>query len=127
MYVLYDAIRTGLPPLGESDATNQWVLASKICARKRPLLFPVRDSHVCRYLAANDKLGNKPGRLGAFTRDIQVWAYLSAHPAVRQRLAQVREEWRDKAIAWSLDSCDLRLLDSVLWTQVAMGERPTPS
>ncbi|WP_343901369.1 DUF6308 family protein, partial [Nocardioides aquaticus] len=73
MYDLYTAIRTMLPALGKRD-TNQWVMASKTCARKRPMLFPVRDSQVCKYLADNRLTGNKPGRLGSFGRDIQVFA-----------------------------------------------------
>ena len=66
MLGMYNAIRTMLPPLGENPETNQWVLSSKICARKRPLLFPVRDSQVCTYLANNPRMGGKPGQLGWF-------------------------------------------------------------
>ena len=64
MWDLYSAIKTMLPALGERD-TNQWVMASKICARKRPMLFPVRDSKVCTYLANQPRMGDKPGRLGS--------------------------------------------------------------
>ena len=115
---LYSSIRSMLPPLGKRE-TNQWVLASKMCARKRPLLFPVRDSKVCTYLAQNKRMGSKPGQLGAFTRDIQVFAYLVTHPLVLQRLEEVRTDLYDQQPGWSFDWCDLRLLDAVLWMQAA--------
>ncbi len=114
---LYQAIRTMLPPLGKSPETNQWVLAAKICARKRPLLFPVRDSKVCTYLADNPHMGDEPGRLGAFARDIQVLAHLITHPQILARLEDVRAHLHDQEPAWPIDWCDLRLLDAVLWMQ----------
>ncbi|MFW6773201.1 DUF6308 family protein [Nocardioides sp. CPCC 205120] len=36
--------------------SNRWVFASKLCARKRPGLFPVRDSLVCQHLAGGQSL-----------------------------------------------------------------------
>lgn len=114
---LQDAIRSMVPALGKRP-TNQWVLAAKICARKRPMLFPVRDSKVCEYLA-NKGLGGTAGRLGWFTRDIQVLAYLVSHPRVRNMLDTSRQAMREKHPTWSLDWCDLRLLDAVLWMQAA--------
>jgi len=113
---LYWSIKSMLPPLGKRQ-TNQWVLASKVCARKRPLLFPVRDSKVCTYLAQNKRMGSKPGQLGAFIRDIQVFAYLVTHPLVLQRLDEVRTDLYRQQPDWSFDWCDLRLLDAVLWMQ----------
>ena len=114
---LYEAIRTMLPPLGKNPETNQWVLSSKICARKRPLLFPVRDSQVCTYLASNIRMGGKPGQLGWFSRDIQVFAHLITHPLVRAKLNEVRTQLNKEQQTWSFDWCDLRLLDAVLWMQ----------
>lgn len=114
MATLQHAIRTGVPALGKR-ATNQWVLAAKICARKRPLLFPVRDSLVCTYLANNPAMGGKPGQLGWFTRDIQVFAFLMAHRGVRDLLAELREAVRVARPTWTFDRSDLRLLDVVLW------------
>lgn len=35
----------------DTRQSNYWVFAAKLCARKRPKLFPVRDSVVCRYLS----------------------------------------------------------------------------
>lgn len=116
MYDLYYAIRTMLPALGKRD-TNQWVMASKVCARKRPMLFPVRDKQVCTYLADNSKMGDKPGRLGSFGRDIQVFAYLSTHEAVRQWIKTARDQAHAKQPAWAIDWSDLRVLDVVLWME----------
>ena len=42
---LYEAVKAALAPVGVR-ASDRWVTASKICARKRPDLFPVRDDVV---------------------------------------------------------------------------------
>lgn len=118
MWDLYTAIRTMLPALGER-ATNQWVLSSKLCARKRPLLFPVRDARVCSYLADGSSLGSRTGQLGAFQRDIQVLRYLSTHDAVRGWVGEARRRVLEQHPAWSVDWADLRVLDVVLWMQSA--------
>ena len=111
---LQDAVRTGLPPLGRG-ATNQWVFAAKLLARKRPALFPVRDAKVCIYLTGGKPLGRKAGRLGWFSRDIQVFAYLIAHPQVRERLTEARRQFTTSHPEWPINHHDLRLLDVVLW------------
>lgn len=46
---LYDFVKKCLRR-STSDSSNAWVTTSKICARKRPLLFPVRDSVVVEVL-----------------------------------------------------------------------------
>lgn len=99
--------------------TNQWVMASKICARKRPMLFPVRDAKVCTYLADNHLMGDQPGRLGSFGRDIQVFAYLSTHPTVRGWIKDARHGVLEQHPTWVVDWSDLRVLDIVLWMQAA--------
>lgn len=118
MWDLYSAIRSRLPALGKRP-TNQWVMASKTCARKRPLLFPVRDTQVCKYLANNRLMGNKPGRLGAFQRDLQVFAYLTTHPDVRNWINQARAQLLEQHPTWVIDWSDLRILDIALWMQAA--------
>lgn len=120
MYDLYTAIRTMLPALGKRE-TNQWVMASKICARKRPMLFPVRDKQVCTYLGNNRLTGNEPGRLGSFGRDIQVFAYLSTHDDVRHWIKTARDAVLEQNPTWSVDWSDLRVLDIVLWMQAQRG------
>ena len=49
MAALHDALKRALS-LDRSQSKNPWVTASKLCARKRPDLFPVRDSVVCDLL-----------------------------------------------------------------------------
>ena len=46
---LYEAVKQALSADTVKNP-NAWVTASKICARKRPDLFPVRDKEVCNYL-----------------------------------------------------------------------------
>jgi hypothetical protein len=118
MWDLYSAIKTMLPALGHRE-TNQWVMASKICARKRPMLFPVRDSKVCTYLANQHRMGDEPGRLGSFGRDIQVFSYLSTHDDVRRWIKQARDQVLERHPTWVVDWSDLRVLDIVLWMQAA--------
>lgn len=118
MWDLYSAIKTMLPALGARN-TNQWVMASKLCARKRPMLFPVRDSKVCIYLANQHLMGDKPGRLGSFGRDIQIFAYLTTHPEVRRWINQSRDQVLEQHSSWVVDWSDLRVLDIVLWMQAA--------
>lgn len=122
MWDLFSAIKTMLPALGNRD-TNQWVMASKICARKRPMLFPVRDSKVCTYLADNHLMGDEPGRLGSFGRDLQVFTWLITHPTVRGRITNARDDLLTQHPTWAVDWSDLRVLDIVLWMQAT---HPTP-
>jgi hypothetical protein len=49
MTELYEAVKHALSADGVRNP-NPWVTASKLCARKRPGLFPVRDRQVCDYL-----------------------------------------------------------------------------
>lgn len=116
MEEVYSAIRSQLPsPRAGSTTTNQWVLASKLMARKRPLLFPVRDSLVCAYLADGGGLGGRTGQLGWFRRDIQVLAYLMGRDEVLNGIDAVRTSMAGSHPAWSLGPSDLRLLDCIVW------------
>lgn len=119
MYQLHQTLR-GI--MSEDDHTSVWwVFASKLCARKRPQLFPVRDNKVCTYLSAGRGMGRQPGQLGQFDRDIQVFAYLMASPDIRARLTELYEELR--STPWpraSTEVHDLRLLDVALWTAATM-------
>ncbi len=86
---------------------NKWVAASKLCARKRPRLFPVRDSLVTRAL-----LG-----VGQDRRvDWLVYQHLITDADVRRQLEKVTQE---SAIRESdLHDPPLRILDVVLWMHV---------
>lgn len=109
MYELHHRFRTLL-----ADEGNRWVFAAKLCARKRPRLFPVRDNLVCTYLSAGRPLKSGDGWPGDFSVDIQVYAYLTTLPQVRSALSWLRAELTDKR-GVQLDDGDLRLLDSALW------------
>jgi hypothetical protein len=50
MAELYESVARCLRRAG-AQRSNAWVTASKICARKRPNLFPVRDNVVLDLLA----------------------------------------------------------------------------
>jgi len=113
MLELQSRFRTLLATAEKSS--NHWVFAAKLCARKRPLLFPVRDNLVCAYLAGGKPLGAAPGQLGRFRPDIQVYAYLITHPDVRHGLDAIRGAVTEDGVR--VDEPPLRLLDAVLWTQ----------
>jgi hypothetical protein len=110
MWDLYYSLRTLLAT--EERQSNHWVFAAKLCARKRPRLFPVRDSLVCHYLGDGRALKQGDGWPGDFHVDLPVFAHLVTHRDVRYELARLRDEVRDVL----LDLEDLKLLDAVLWT-----------
>lgn len=98
----------------ETTTSNQWVFAAKMCARKRPLLFPVRDSVVCGYLSGWRPMGGGQGQLGQFSRDIQVFAFLMTCPQIISAISHLRSALADSTPN-TLDASDLRLLDVALW------------
>lgn len=109
MYVLHSQLRDLLP--GNS---TRWVTAAKLCARKRPSLFPVRDNLVCEYLAGGRALKRGDGWPGDFSIDLQVYAFLMTSPEVVGGIATLRKELAGTR-GPRLDTQDLRLLDSALW------------
>lgn len=96
-----------------SDNGNAWVFASKMLARKRPYLFPVRDRVVCELLNGGRL---RRGGIGSLEVDLQVFAYLMSAPQIAAPLAALREQISGDA-ARNLEASDLRLLDVVLWTK----------
>jgi hypothetical protein len=103
-----------------SPSSNKWVFASKLAARKRPELFPVRDNVVCRYLAGSRTL--RRGHIGSFRTDLQVFAFLMSCRDLRTSLASHRDMLVHH-YGSRIDAVpDLRLLDCALWmTGVAAG------
>jgi hypothetical protein len=118
MWTLYDTFRTVMAT--EDKRSNWWVFAAKLCARKRPDLFPVRDNLVCNYLAAGRGLGKKPGQLGKFSADLQVFAYLMTSSDISQRLLELYECLRGDPDV-QVDVHMMRLLDAALWTAARAG------
>jgi len=49
MGALYEAVKAALAP-AHAQRSDRWVTASKLCARKRPHLFPVRNTKVSKLL-----------------------------------------------------------------------------
>jgi len=99
-----------------SKEPNPWVTASKLCARKRPALFPVRDRNVCQHLGI---LG-----LNDFRADWQVFRMLAqdedVYAAVDALPGQVTAASSGRRIA--LDVSPLRLLDAAIWTHTIWGQ-----
>ena len=116
MYELQSTFRTLL-----SGGSQRWVTAAKLCARKRPHLFPVRDNLVCEYLSGGRPLKSGDGWPGDFSIDIQVYGHLMTHPKVIAGLGWLRDEL-ENGRATRIDGEDLRLLDSALW--MAASRRP---
>jgi hypothetical protein len=88
MEQLYEAVKQALSADTVKNP-NAWVTASKLCARKRPDLFPVRDKEVCDYLgqpqARKVTLGDVPG-IGDDRGQAQ--ALLAADPVRVERLGR---------------------------------------
>ncbi|WP_420176622.1 DUF6308 family protein [Luteococcus sp. OSA5] len=64
---------------------NKWVTASKICARKRPKLFPVRDNVVCNYLELTMQANEDWPAFAAIMRDNETVDALAQAVAAAQR------------------------------------------
>lgn len=71
-----------------------WVTVSKLCARKRPALFPVRDSVVCEGLGVH---GTKNRPRGNYRQlDWQVFQHLITHPGITTALDELEDRVRDR-------------------------------
>ncbi len=103
---LYEFLRALVPPSRDRYEVN-WATAAKLCARKRPNLFPVRDEVVCRYLRL------WPSR---YQVDWQVFAWIIGQADVREHLTRLVER---AASAAGTDLADpdalLRHLDVAVW------------
>jgi hypothetical protein len=113
MQRLYEHLRTIV-----SASSNRWVFAAKLCARKRPRLFPVRDNKVCGFLGG-EPIGGGTHRMGWFASDIQVLAFLISHPDIRRQLTELRDSVAADGVA--VDAVDLRLLDAAVWMRAVHG------
>lgn len=105
---LYTTLRALVPTgrVREGYAMN-WITAAKLCARKRPDLFPVRDEIVCRYL------GTWPSR---YQIDWQVFARVIGNEEVRDRLTRLVDRVaEDDNVDVGNPAHLLRHLDVCLW------------
>lgn len=108
----YLAVRSSLSgPRVKSP--NAWVTAGKLCARKRPDLFPVRDNLVCTFLGL---LG--PRKRGFYQVDWQVFRALMCDDRIAQAIDRVVEVAAETSGSRDvvMDTDPLRLLDAALWT-----------
>ena len=112
MEILQVELRTSGPSKSDGGAGGRWVFASKLAARKRSELFPVRDQVVCKYLSNSRRL-TRTG-VGNFTTDIQLFAYLMTNQHLRTRLHQLADHLQNaRGIDGSVSL--LRILDVALW------------
>lgn len=104
----YDTLKPLLSG-AKSKTSNKWVTASKLAARKRPDLFPVRDYVVCNYLGILDQ--------NDATKDWYVFRHLMQNPHIQQQLSGLPAEAAQSATGHRpiLDPHPLRLLDAALW------------
>lgn len=104
---LYGALRVAL-------GVNPWVTTSKLCARKRPGFFPVRDSVVTQRLLG---LGMD------FRTDWAVYRALLRDTQLRDRLQRVTAE-AGAALDRPITDPPLRVLDVLLWMTAPRDLRP---
>lgn len=109
MEEFYDLVKSLLVK-ADTKSSNAWVTASKITARKRPALFPVRDNVVCKLLGIN--------RLGDRAKDWVVFRELMRDEEIRAVLSSTvskAEAVKDERVV-RFDVEPLRQLDVALWT-----------
>ena len=108
MAELHQELKRALSP-ANANGPNPWVTASKLCARKRPDLFPVRDNVVCKYLGLIDPKGN-------YEVDWQVFRHVIQDNDVRRRLDEIVDEASLRpGVDVGHPNRRLRHLDVVLW------------
>lgn len=107
MAALYNLIKRSLRRAGKG-ASYAWVTASKICARKRPHLFPVRDSVVVEVLDL----------AGDYDKDWPVFAAIIGDEELRNTLAgRVRDADEYAGVSVGDHTHLLRHLDTLLWME----------
>lgn len=109
MSTTYGAVMHALRKPNAKKSTP-WVTAAKLCARKRPGLFPVRDTQVCELLGL---LGRGMPR-GDHRTDFAVFHYLLLHGDVQVAIDDLSN--RVAAAGVRPDQYRLRVLDAGLWT-----------
>lgn len=107
MEEFYVAIKNGL---SVTDKSDRWVTASKLAARKRPDLFPLRDSVVCAYLDRRKRRD--------YIADWFLFRHIMRDKQVQELLAALPDKIHEKSVGKEvvLDTEPLRLLDVALWT-----------
>lgn len=110
MASLHEALKRALS-LDATQKKNPWVTASKLSARKRPDLFPVRDSVVCDVLGLS-------GKTQDYQVDWQVYRHIIQDDEVRGRLDEIIDEVQPReGVNVGHVNRRLRHLDVALWMQ----------
>jgi hypothetical protein len=114
MKKLYLAVKPALSDPDTKDP-NAWVTASKLCARKRHELFPVRDNVVCDYLGL---IPTAKGESGNYQVDYQVYRALIGDRQIIAAIDDLADQLRAGVPGRDVrpDAGRLRLLDAALWT-----------
>jgi len=113
---LHGAVKLALST-PSAKRSSPWVTAAKLCARKRPDLFPVRDNLVQKYLGLR--------RLSSYEIEYQLYRRLIGDTEIVKALDQAKAQAaliepgrvRDLVITDPI----LRVLDVVLWTHAKYG------
>lgn len=110
METFYRAVKRSLTRAETERTSGAWVTASKIVARKRPHLFPVRDRQVTTLLGTRE-------RKDYFT-DWIVFRHLMNDVSVTRDLERIADALAGlpERDAYLFESEPLRLLDVALWT-----------
>ena len=114
METFYDGVKNSLTRAGTTKPSDAWVTASKIAARKRPDLFPVRDTLVTIYLGTRTTKD--------YFTDWIVFRHLMNDAGVQDELERISNALNDlpEPEAYLVEESRLRLLDVALWTHVSM-------
>jgi hypothetical protein len=108
MSMFYDEVKSALHPV-RAKTSNARVTASKICARKRPDLFPVRDKVVLNLLGV--------WGIGDYGVHWQVFRMLVQDDDLMGRLRAIVDRVRaNEGVAVGDVNGMLRHLDVALWT-----------
>lgn len=91
-----------------ATSPQAWEIASKLCARKRPELFPVRDPKVCGFLGLTPSTGHRI--------DWQVFRYLIGDSEIIRAIDGLLDAARVGDRRRWADSSRLRTLDVAIWT-----------
>jgi len=111
---LHEAVKLALST-PSATRSSPWVTAAKLCARKRPGLFPVRDTIVQKHLGMD--------RYQSYEIEYQVYRGLIGDTDIITALdratsqARIVEQGRDLVIT----EPSLRVLDAALWTHAKYG------
>lgn len=116
MAALHETLRRCLSP-AHVKTPNSWVKASKLCARKRPDLFPVRDNVVCAFL----RLGHN------YQVDWQVFRRVMQDRDIRDHIDDLASQAVARGAEIGDSSLRLRHLDVLLWMHARTLPRSSAS